>query len=147
MGVRGVLKTGRMCEWACPASFYSPLNIDAEVKKIIESRETFENIALLPYQSEQLKVNRGSTKILHISDIHLDLNYTAGASTLCDFPICCHEEHGFPNTNSAMAPDYGSPKCDTPTKLFESGLTFIKEKLTDIDAVLISGDLSAHNEW
>jgi len=35
MGVRGVLKTGRMCEWACPAGFYSPLDIDAEVKKII----------------------------------------------------------------------------------------------------------------
>lgn len=47
-----MLKTGRMCEWACPASFYSPLDIDAEVKKIIDGKDTFENIAVLPFKSE-----------------------------------------------------------------------------------------------
>jgi len=31
-----------------------------------------------------------------MTDIHLDLNYTANSSVICDYPICCHAEHGFP---------------------------------------------------
>lgn len=55
---------------------------------------------------------------MHMTDIHLDLNYTVNSSIICDYPICCHAEHGFPSTDASKAPEYGSSKCDTPPKLF-----------------------------
>ena len=82
-----------------------------------------------------------------MTDIHLDLNYTAKASIVCDFPICCHAEHGFPEAKSSQAPQYGSPKCDTPMKLFDSALEYIKNNELAVDAAVLTGDFSAHNEW
>ena len=82
-----------------------------------------------------------------MTDIHLDLNYTVNSSIVCDYPICCHAEHGFPDSESSKAQEYGSSKCDTPMKLFESGLSYIKQEMSDVDGVLITGDFSAHNEW
>ena len=82
-----------------------------------------------------------------MTDIHLDLNYTANASVICDYPICCHAEHGFPTTDSSKAPEYGSPKCDSPMKLFDSALEYIQTNVTKVDAAVITGDYSAHNEW
>ena len=82
-----------------------------------------------------------------MTDIHLDLNYTTNASIVCDYPICCHSEHGFPEADSSKAPEYGSSKCDAPLKLFESSLEFIKNNISKVDAVLTTGDYSAHNEW
>lgn len=41
---------------------------------------------------------------MHMTDIHLDLNYTVNASIVCDYPICCHAEHGFPEAASSKAP-------------------------------------------
>ena len=31
----------------------------------------------------------GSYKILHISDLHLDLEYEEGTDSQCDRPLCC----------------------------------------------------------
>lgn len=84
---------------------------------------------------------------MHLTDVHLDLNYTVNSSIVCDYPICCHAEHGFPNSQSSQAPEYGSSKCDTPIKLLDSALDYIKEEMSDVDGVLITGDFSAHNEW
>lgn len=64
---------------------------------------------------------------MHLTDVHLDLNYTVNSSIICDFPICCHAEHGFPNSQSSQAPEYGSSKCDAPLKLFENALSFLKQ--------------------
>lgn len=84
---------------------------------------------------------------MHLTDVHLDLNYTVNSSIICDFPICCHAEHGFPNSQSSQAPEYGSSKCDAPLKLFENALSFLRQEMSDVDGVLITGDFSAHNEW
>jgi sphingomyelin phosphodiesterase len=149
MGFRGILKTGKLCQSFCPKGFYTRLNLQAEIDNLINDRplEVFEYIEELPYESQEIKINKGNTKLLHLTDIHLDLNYTANSSTVCDFPICCHEEHGFPEGESSKAPEFGSSKCDTPLKLFESGLDFIRQEMSDVDGVLITGDFSAHNEW
>lgn len=39
MGVRGVIKTGRLCEFMCPDGFYKKLDLDKEIKNIIEGHE------------------------------------------------------------------------------------------------------------
>lgn len=85
--------------------------------------------------------------MLHLTDIHLDLNYTENSSIICNFPICCHKEDGFPEAASSKAPAYGTSKCDTPMKLFDSALDYLKNEVQDVDAVIVTGDFSAHNEW
>lgn len=48
------------------------------------------NLEQLSVQTQNLKVGNGKTKLMHMTDVHLDLNYTENASVICDFPICCH---------------------------------------------------------
>ena len=105
------------------------------------------NLEQLSVQTQTLKVGNGKTKLMHMTDVHLDLNYTANSSVICDFPICCHAEHGFPQANASKAPEYGSVHCDTPLKLFESALEYIQTEVPEVDAALITGDFSAHNQW
>jgi hypothetical protein len=138
-----------MCEFLCPAGFYVPLDLQKEVDAIIEGIELgdFPHLEELPVQTQTLSINNGKTKLMHMTDIHLDLNYTTNASIVCNYPICCHAEHGFPEANSSKAPEYGSPKCDAPLKLFDSALKYIRDNVPKVDAAVITGDYSAHNEW
>jgi hypothetical protein len=77
----------------------------------------------------------------------LDLNYTEKSSTVCNLPICCHLENGFPETQSVQAKEFGSIKCDSPIKLLDKALDYIQENINEIDVVIVTGDYSAHNEW
>ena len=89
--------------------------------------------------------NKNTLNILHLTDIHLDLHYTEKASIYCEYNICCHEEHGFPQTPSAQAKPFGSIKCDTPEKLFQATLQYIQNLNADIDVIVTTGDYSAHD--
>lgn len=64
---------------------------------------------------------------MHLTDVHLDFNYTVNSSIICDLPICCHANNGFPEADSSKASEYGSSKCDAPLKLFNSALEFMKK--------------------
>lgn len=124
VGVRAVVKTGPICQSFCPTGFYTRLDLSSEVEKIISKTKLNDlaNLQPLPVQQHLIKVDRGTTRLLHMTDIHLDLNYTEKASIICDYPICCHAEHGFPETKQTQAPEYGSDKCDAPVKLLDSAL-------------------------
>jgi len=39
---------------------------------------------------------RKSLTMLHLSDIHLDIEYKVGSLGICDSYICCREEFGMP---------------------------------------------------
>ena len=81
VGVRAMLKTGRICESFCPAGFYTRLDLQAEVQAILSGKdEAFSYLQELAVPQSSLKVDQGQTKLLHMTDIHLDLNYTARAS-------------------------------------------------------------------
>ena len=82
---------------------------------------------------------------MHLTDIHLDLNYKEKSSVNCDYPICCHEENGFPENPSAQAKPYGSINCDTPAKLLLETLDYIKGLNANVDMVVTTGDFSAHD--
>jgi hypothetical protein len=51
-----------------------------------------------------------------------------------------------PQATASQAPEYGSPRCDTPMPLLDSAVEFAKS-LPKIDAIVVTGDFSAHNEW
>ena len=84
-GYRGVFKTGRLCEAFCPVGFYTRLNVQREIHQILAADTTpsFTYLQDLPYATEKIKVDTGLTKFLHITDVHLDLNYTVNSSVVC----------------------------------------------------------------
>jgi sphingomyelin phosphodiesterase len=87
-------------------------------------------------------------KILHITDLHLDLTYTVGNNAECDLPMCCGNTSGIaPNPDSA-AGYWGSYLCDVPQWTFKHILEHIKEAHDDeLDYIMLTGDFPAHDVW
>ena len=87
-------------------------------------------------------------KILHITDLHLDLTYTVGNNADCGLPMCCGNTSGVaPNPESA-AGYWGSYLCDMPHWTFKNMLEHIREAhIDELDYIMISGDYPAHDVW
>jgi sphingomyelin phosphodiesterase len=77
----------------------------------------------------------------------LDIQYAEGYSNICDDILCCHKENGVANNLSVAAGFFGDYKCDTPISLLDQTVRFIKKTYPDIKLMLVTGDMSAHNEW
>ena len=70
-------------------------------------------------------------KILHLSDLAVDLKYVAGAEADCRDFRCCHaNNNGELNINPRVeAGVFGSKNCDLPLNGARILLTKLKEKL------------------
>lgn len=68
-------------------------------------------------------------QVVHISDIHIDHNYTVGASFNCTEDLCCHAytHSDAPGVTSYPAGPFGNNNCDTPLALEEHMYDAIKE--------------------
>ena len=98
--------------------------------------------AVLPLPS----VGQKRFRVLHVSDIHVDLLYNEGASTDCPYVVCCRTDLGTTSDPSKMAGYWGSAaKCDPPKRTVEA---FLKQVATmDIDLVLWTGDNASTDYW
>lgn len=45
----------------------------------------------------------GTFNVLHLTDLHTDLEYSVGALADCDQPFCCRPESGATPTNATQA--------------------------------------------
>ena len=63
--------------------------------------------SVLPEQGESLKV-------LHITDIHIDLTYTEGSESQCGRPMCCSNTTGLASSPATEAGHWGDFSCDVP---------------------------------
>ncbi|KAK0079856.1 hypothetical protein PV325_000728, partial [Microctonus aethiopoides] len=87
-------------------------------------------------------------KVLHISDTHYDPYYQEGANAECNEPLCCRLINGAPLTSSAAAGRWGDyRKCDTPKRTIINMLKHIQKTHPDINYILWTGDLPAHDIW
>lgn len=77
----------------------------------------------------------------------MDIQYLEGSVNTCDDIICCHRENGIATNASLAAGYYGDYKCDTPIPLLDQTVKFIKKTHPDVKLLLVTGDMSAHNEW
>lgn len=57
---------------------------------------------------------RRTLTMLHLSDMHIDLEYKEGTAATCDSIFCCREEFGYPTDPSQAAGKWGSFQCDLP---------------------------------
>lgn len=94
-------------------------------------------------------------RVLHLTDIHLDFQYTEGAQVDCGEPLCCRDYQM--NASSSIEPSskeeeragkyghYGS--CDIPSDTLVSLFRHLRDKEGKIDYALFTGDVPAHDVW
>ena len=87
---------------------------------------------------------REPLKIVLMSDIHLDYDYTPGMSIDCGKPLCCRSDSGFPQNANGGAGNWGNRNCDTSLKLLNNMLKTIREDIKP-DIILWGGDSIPHN--
>jgi len=92
--------------------------------------------------------NTGLGKILHLTDIHLDLTYAEGSNPLCGQPLCCRAVDGPPAAGQRAAGKFGDYECDTPPATAESLWATVKAKFaSEVDFAIITGDEPPHDVW
>ncbi|GMT05039.1 hypothetical protein PENTCL1PPCAC_27213 [Pristionchus entomophagus] len=109
-----------------------------------------------------VKTPKKTQRVLHLSDIHIDRDYTIGAEADCKndngkdtYALCCRD---YPPTmveaaraNSAIkspAGKWGSIyNCDLPYRTFEAAMRHISQTHKDLDYIVITGDFEAHDMW
>ncbi|CAG7786610.1 unnamed protein product [Allacma fusca] len=88
-------------------------------------------------------------KVLQISDTHWDPHYEAGSNADCKEPLCCRLSSGpvppRPHLGAGIWGDYR--KCDTPRNTMESMFDHISRTHPDIDYIIWTGDIPAHDVW
>ncbi|XP_044749117.1 sphingomyelin phosphodiesterase-like isoform X2 [Coccinella septempunctata] len=94
------------------------------------------------------KMGSPTLKVLHLTDTHLDPDYTEGTVSNCNEPLCCRNDstEGIPDV--VTAGKWGAyAKCDSPKILIDHMLKHINEQHPDIDFILWTGDLPPHDIW
>ena len=76
--------------------------------------------------------NMPTTRVLHISDVHLDLSYKVGTNVDCGMPMCCMNFTEMANETSKGAGFWGEYYCDFPVWTFEDMLRQIKDDYSDV---------------
>ena len=90
-----------------------------------------------------------STSFLHLTDIHLDLDYHVGAPNKCVLGktgLGCCRSYDIPLSGSAPAGEWGDPNCDTPFSLVNATLAWIVDNIPDLEFVTYSGDTVGHHD-
>lgn len=88
-------------------------------------------------------------QIVHISDIHVDRNYTTGASYNCTKNICCrpYDADDEPGVTDYPAGPYGNAACDSPVTLEESLYSAIEELVPNRTFTIFTGDVVEGDVW
>eukprot|EP00116_Pleurobrachia_bachei_P002993 sb/3463255/ len=85
-------------------------------------------------------------RVVQLSDVHVDLQYTYKGVIDCGEPLCCREGKG--QYAGDQAGYWGSLKasCDIPLRTYKNALKFIAEEIKP-DLVFWTGDIPAHDVW
>mmetsp|Transcript_15293 Transcript_15293/g.39488 ORF Transcript_15293/g.39488 Transcript_15293/m.39488 type:complete len:503 (-) Transcript_15293:26-1534(-) len=99
--------------------------------------------ATLPCAAASGEAHRGELVVLHLTDLHIDLQYAPGSEAECATPPCCRQASD-PSvaikTQASMAGEY---KCDTRPQLLQSALEAVQAMRPDM--VLWTGDTAPHH--
>ncbi|KAF9952773.1 hypothetical protein BGZ72_005926 [Mortierella alpina] len=84
--------------------------------------------------------------IVHLSDWHVDMEYTVGSEGACNRPLCCRKYADSPLTPTRAASSWGDYNCDSPVKLGQDMLKYIPTVAKPSFAIL-TGDVPPHDVW
>lgn len=122
-----------LCQWPDVDTSFSVVDIDdkpANASRPAPSGET-------PLQ------------VVHISDIHVDRNYTTGASYNCTKNICCraYDADDAPGVTDYPAGPYGNAACDSPVSLEESLYAAVAQLVPNRTFTIFTGDVVEGDVW
>jgi sphingomyelin phosphodiesterase len=84
--------------------------------------------------------------ILHLADLHIDVQYRPGSNANCGRPLCCRD--GSPTQGDIGAGFWGDYRlCDLPLWTAEIILNHINQNEHDIDWIYFTGDIAPHDVW
>ncbi|TKA54510.1 hypothetical protein B0A53_03203 [Rhodotorula sp. CCFEE 5036] len=88
-------------------------------------------------------------QIVHISDVHVDRQYTPGAATDCTKVICCRDygPHTVGPQVKYPAGPFGHKKCDAPPALVESMFRAIDRFVPNRKFSIFTGDVVESAVW
>uniref|UniRef100_A0A0N5BGI0 Sphingomyelin phosphodiesterase n=1 Tax=Strongyloides papillosus TaxID=174720 RepID=A0A0N5BGI0_STREA len=110
-----------------------------------------------------VKNPQSKLRVLHLTDIHIDRNYTVGSEANCGYDklintdaFCCRNYPGDTDESnvryirkggSVKAGYWGAPyKCDIPYRTFINAMEHIS-KNDKFDYIIVTGDLESHDIW
>ncbi|KAF2092753.1 sphingomyelin phosphodiesterase [Rhizodiscina lignyota] len=87
--------------------------------------------------------------VVHISDVHVDLEYVVGSNYNCSNGICCRVTNPIdgPKFTQYAAGPFGNSHCDSPLSLEKSMYSAINEIVPDKEFTLFTGDLIEGATW
>ncbi|EJD50479.1 sphingomyelin phosphodiesterase [Auricularia subglabra TFB-10046 SS5] len=84
--------------------------------------------------------------VVHMSDVHIDRDYTVGAEANCTKPICCRNFADSGNAPPKVpAGPFGDSACDAPVGLADAMLKAVKK--LNPDFAIFTGDVVEHDIW
>lgn len=113
----------------CKTPTYEVQDFDEWAKKIMRGK---------PWHEELDKKPESTFTFVHVSDIHLDMEYVAGTNDLCGLTTCCRNGTG-------AAGVYGGRVCDTAMATIQASIMQIRDMNPDF--VIITGDIPPHDGW
>lgn len=85
----------------------------------------------------------GVYRVLHVTDIHWDMEYQAGANSDCGQPMCCRAVQGTPAGPNTTCGHYGDYNGDAPQALVESVFAAAAALDPPIDVAFLTGGASS----
>ena len=95
-------------------------------------------------KDEFKKEGKKLIKMVLISDLHLEYDYTIGAKVKCDRPACCKSDSGMANSTEEAAGKWGGYYCDLKSETLDTMLAYVKDTVKP-DIVLWGGDSVGHS--
>ncbi|KAG0355265.1 Metallo-dependent phosphatase-like protein [Gamsiella multidivaricata] len=84
--------------------------------------------------------------VLHLSDWHVDAQYTPGSEGACNKPVCCRKYADSPASPTRAVSSWGDYNCDSPVKLGQDLLKYVPTVAKPSFAIL-TGDVPPHDIW
>ncbi|KAJ7253566.1 sphingomyelin phosphodiesterase [Mycena rebaudengoi] len=88
---------------------------------------------------------RSPLRVVHLSDVHIDREYTVGAEANCTKSICCRDFADSPPMPTVPAGPNGNSHCDSPVSLADSMLEAIEH--LDPEFSIFTGDVVEGAIW
>ena len=121
---------GDQCFTGQSPNLHWKLKIPAKLNKTVKLREP-------PFKKKVYK-------ILQLTDIHLDLEYTPTIENNCRTPYCCRSSATGLKANKSLN-YWGSYPCDTPVQTLDNWFRHIDWR--DYDWIYWTGDVTPHDSW
>ncbi|CAG2103821.1 unnamed protein product [Medioppia subpectinata] len=92
-------------------------------------------------------------KMLHLTDVHLDLCYAPGSASHCREPLCCRPSSP-PLTSRSSAGNHSAGywaetrfSCDARLEFVAAAIKHMADRHRDLDFIIWTGDNAPHDVW